>query len=371
MRVQIYCFCWIFLLLEGMSLYTMIGAMSGTSMDGLDLVLCEIESFSMDRYDFKILNTKTFPYPDEILKLLQQSKTLPAEAIFHLDKLLGNHYAFCINSFLKELKITTESVDSIASHGHTIFHQPEKGFTVQIGCGSTIAKKTGIQVINDFRQRDVISGGQGAPLVPIGDKMLFKDRADAYLNIGGFTNISIPGDTTIAFDVSPGNLPLNLAANVLGKMYDEGGKISRNGQLNSEILAELNTLPFYSQSAPKSLGTEWLETEFLPILNKINLPEDRLHTCVIHIAEQITSICLKHEVDSLFVTGGGAFNDFLIEQLQNRGIELVLPDAQEINFKEALIFAFLGVRFIEGKFNCLASVTGASSNVCGGTLHLP
>ncbi|GAB5416006.1 MAG: anhydro-N-acetylmuramic acid kinase [Crocinitomicaceae bacterium] len=371
MRVQIYGICWIFLLLERMSLHTIIGAMSGTSMDGLDLVICEIESFSTDNYSYKILNAKTFPYPASILKLLQQSKTLSAERLFELDKLLGKQFALCINTFLKDVNIAADSIDAIASHGHTIFHRPEAGYTVQIGCGITIAKETGIQVINDFRQKDVISGGQGAPLVPIGDTMLFKDRADAFLNIGGFTNISIPAANTIAFDISPGNLPLNLTALELGKPYDNGGEMARRGRLNDEILQELNALPFYQQSAPKSLGTEWLEKDFLPILHKIERPEDRLHTCSVHIAEQIIAICSQFKVKRLFITGGGAFNGFLMEQLENNGVELVIPGSQEINFKEALIFAFLGLRFLEGKYNCLASVTGASSNVCGGTLHLP
>ncbi len=166
MRVQIYGICWIFLLLERMSLHTIIGAMSGTSMDGLDLVVCEIESFANDEYSYKILNAKTFPYPKTILELLEQSKTLPAEQLFELDKLLGKQFALCINTFLSDANLKAESIHAIASHGHTIFHRPEKGYTVQIGCGITIAQETGIQVINDFRQKDVISGGQGAPLVP-------------------------------------------------------------------------------------------------------------------------------------------------------------------------------------------------------------
>jgi anhydro-N-acetylmuramic acid kinase len=349
----------------------MIGVMSGTSMDGLDVVLCEFESNSNDAYNYKILNAKTFPYPSKLLKLLEVAKSLSAERIFELDKTLGKQFAMCINSFLEELKIDTESISAIASHGHTIFHQPEKGFTVQIGCGITIAKETGIQVINDFRQKDVIAGGQGAPLVPIGDKMLFNHRADAFLNIGGFTNISIPRETTVAFDISPGNLPLNRIANKLGKSYDEGGKIARSGQLNLEVLTELNALPFYAQKAPKSLGSEWLEDDFLPILDKIEDPADALHTCVVHVAQQIASICISHEIQTLFVTGGGAFNQFLLEQLKQNGIELVLPSSLEINFKEALIFGFLGIRFLEGKHNCLSSVTGASHNVCGGALHRP
>ncbi len=345
--------------------------MSGTSMDGLDLVLCEIDVVQDDQYEYKILNAKTFEYPKELLRLLKNSKELPATELFHLDKLLGKHYATCINQFLKDSDFDKSEVNAIASHGHTVFHQPDKGYTVQIGCGATIASATGIAVINDFRQRDVISGGQGAPLVPIGDKMLFRNRANAYLNIGGFTNISIPGNDTIAFDISPGNLPLNAITQELGYPYDDGGKIARSGELDEKILAELNKLEYYHQKAPKSLGTEWLDTVFSPILNKIEDPKNRLHTCVHHIADQIARTCQNHQVQKLFITGGGAFNEFLMEELRNRHIEVIIPEEDVVNFKEALIFAFLGVRFLEGKFNCLASVTGASTNVRGGTLHEP
>lgn len=349
----------------------MIGAMSGTSMDGLDLILCEIESQPNDHYNYKILNAKTFEYPEKILELLKSSKSLPATQLFELDKLLGKHYAASINLFVNDANIHTDTVDAIASHGHTVFHQPDKGYTVQIGCGATIARETGIRVINDFRQRDVISGGQGAPLVPIGDKLLFQNRADGYLNIGGFTNISVPGEKTIAFDICPGNLPLNAIAESLGYNYDNNGDLARSGELNKKVLEELNNLEFYHQKAPKSLGTEWLDAVFTPILNQIEDPRDRLSTCVHHIADQINLVCSSHQIKTLFVTGGGAFNGFLIEQLKQRGIEVIIPSEDEVNFKEALIFAFLGVRFLEGKHNCLASVTGASTDVRGGTLHLP
>lgn len=371
LRLQIYSFCLIFLLLVCMSLFTMIGAMSGTSMDGLDLVHCEIRTVSDSRYEYKILNANTYSYPKAIHKTLSQSKSLSAEALVLLDKTLGKFFSDCINSFLKEKKIEKNNLDAIASHGHTVFHRPQLGFTLQIGCGITMARETGIPVINDFRQKDVIAGGQGAPLVPIGDQMLFEGRADAFLNIGGFTNITIPGESTSAFDIGPGNLPLNLAAQELGYEYDESGNLARSGELNQNVLDELNSLPYYHEQPPKSLGTEWLEESFLPILEKSTNPRDRLNTCVIHIADQIFRVCKQNNIKSLFVTGGGAFNKFLIGELRNRSINVILPDPIEINYKEALVFAFLGVRFLEKKHNCLASVTGASENVCGGTMHLP
>lgn len=291
--------------------------------------------------------------------------------LYALDKSLGNFFADCILDFLKESKTNKTAITAIASHGHTVFHQPERGFTIQIGCGVTIAEITGIRVINDFRQKDIVAGGQGAPLVPIGDELLFHGRAHAFLNIGGFCNMTIPGVKTRAFDICPGNLPLNEAANSVGKSFDAGGALARSGKPIPHVLSELNALPFYKQEPPKSLGTEWLETYFSPILEQIEDANDRLHTIVVHIADQIDSVCRQFEIQSLFITGGGAFNDFLLDQLRLRNIQIVLPSREEINFKEALIFAFLGVRRLEGKPNCLASVTGATRDVCGGTMHLP
>ena len=349
----------------------MIGAMSGTSMDGLDLVLCEFQVKPGNQYSYKILQSHTYSYPPPLLKQLRQSKNESAMELYALDKSLGNYFADCVLEFLKESETNKATITAIASHGHTIFHQPERGFTVQIGCGITIAERTGIRVINDFRQKDIVAGGQGAPLVPLGDEVLFQGRAQAFLNIGGFCNMTIPGKKTRAFDICPGNLPLNQAANSVGELFDAGGTLARSGMLIPDILSELNALPFYKQAPPKSLGTEWLETYFTPILEQIDDVNDRLHTIVVHIADQIARACRQFDIQSLFITGGGAFNDFLLDQLRLRNIQIVLPSREEINFKEALIFAFLGVRYLEGKPNCLASVTGANRDVCGGNMHLP
>jgi anhydro-N-acetylmuramic acid kinase len=201
--------------------------------------------------------------------------------------------------------------------------------------------------------------------------LLFAGAANAFLNIGGFVNISIPSEQTVAFDICPGNLPLNMQVARLGTDYDAGGQLARSGRCSDAHLEQLNKLPFYQKTAPKSLGTEWLESEFLPILEDIPKREDRLNTCITHIAEQITAVCENYQLKSLYITGGGAYNTFLIEQIKRHGIHPVIPDDQTVSFKEALVFAFLGLRFLEGKHNCLASVTGATQNVCGGTLHTP
>lgn len=355
-----------------MSLNRIIGAMSGTSMDGLDLCICDYDQDKNGRYSFKILSTKTYSYPASILSDLNQSKNMSVEALLLLDKQLGRFFADCINALLETSKMAPKEIHAIASHGHTIYHQPDKGFTLQIGCGDTIAYRTGIQVINDFRQKDVIAGGQGAPLVPIGDSALFGQRADAFLNIGGFANITIPSESTLAFDICPANLPMNRIVNRMNLPYDDGGKIAKSGTVDTPILAKLNTLDYYALNPPKSLGTEWLDAKFQSILDEIESNEDQLRTLIAHISQQIGMVCKNHQIKSLFITGGGAFNNFLIEEIEREtALEIILPTKEEIEFKEAIIFGFLGMRYLQGKTNVLHSVTGAKRDVIGGVLHLP
>ncbi|MGB0915303.1 MAG: anhydro-N-acetylmuramic acid kinase, partial [Crocinitomicaceae bacterium] len=222
------------------------------------------------------------------------------------------------------------------------------------------------------RQKDVVAGGHGAPLVPIGDKILFQNQADAFLNIGGFSNICIPGETTIAFDICPGNLPLNEIVNKIGLPYDANGDISRSGKINESALAKMNSLEFYQKTNQKSLGTEWLDQEFTPIYESIEANEDKLRTIIEHISIQISDVLNKNEINRLFITGGGAFNAFLIEEIQTKTTaEIILPPIKIIEFKEALVFAFLGLRFLRNEINCLSSVTGASRDTVGGVLHTP
>ena len=355
-----------------MSLRTVIGVMSGTSMDGIDIVLSTYQVSDLEMVSHTIHHSKTYQYSANLLKKLKISTQLSASELLILDKTLGIFFSERIINFINEFEIETPLIDAIASHGHTIFHQPEKGYTYQIGCGETIAFRTGIKVINDFRQKDVVAGGQGAPLVPIGDKLLYNSFADAFLNIGGFCNISIPSYRTIAFDISPGNLPLNEIAEEFDKTFDKSGLIARSGIIDKDVLNELNDLDYYSADPPKSLGIEWVEANFNPILSKIDSPRDRMRTAVEHIAEQISSTCIQNNVKSLYITGGGAFNNFLIEKIKEKSkIKIVIPDTVDIEFKEAIIFGLLGALFLEGKHNTLSSVTGASRDVMGGVLHLP
>lgn len=356
-----------------MKSYQLIGLMSGTSLDGLDVVYVEFSQSEPELWTQKLIHYQTFNYDKTLAKKLKNANLLGSFQLFLLDKELGEFYATCVKKFITSNKIKKNKIDAIASHGQTIFHQPKKGITVQIGCGTTLAEKTGIKVINDFRKRDVINGGQGAPIVPIGDFSLFNKEADSFLNIGGFTNISFKREGKIvAFDICPGNLPLNKLANSKGLDYDENGELARHGEINFFLLDLLNQLDFYKSPFPKSLGSEWLETNFYPLIKFDKDIENNLRTVIEHIADQIAQILNKNELKSVFITGGGALNSFLIERIKHYyNGEIKIPSKEIIEYKEALIFGFLGALFLENKPNCLSSVTGAKKDVIGGTMYLP
>lgn len=350
-----------------------IGLMSGTSMDGLDIAHVRFSTTENDGYIHTVLHTDQIPLTDELKEALLDATNLSTQRILMLDKKLGEYYATAVNSFLKKFKINRAKIDAIASHGQTIFHQPQNGFTLQIGCGSTIAFHTGIPVINDFRTKDVIAGGQGAPLVPIGDFQLFNTKAEAFLNIGGFVNISFKKENIIkAFDICPGNLPLNKLAHAKELEFDRNGELAKSGEINFFLLDLLNSLDYYQVDGPKSLGTEWLEEHFYPLLKFDKEIENNLRTLVEHIAIQIGQILNKHEIKSVLISGGGARNTFLIERIDHYfNGTVILPDNELIDFKEAIIFAFLGNLYLDKKHNTLPSVTGASKPVIGGVFHLP
>ncbi|MCD8091803.1 MAG: anhydro-N-acetylmuramic acid kinase [Bacteroides sp.] len=264
--------------------------------------------------------------------------------------------------------------DIIASHGHTIFHEPQKKIMYQIGDGAAIAAETRIPTVSDFRRLDIMLGGQGAPLVPIGDRLLFSDY-DFCLNIGGFSNISFEqAEQRIAFDISPVNYVINHYCRQIGLEFDRDGEIARRGQICRELLDELNAMEFYHQSGPKSLGREWVETSVYPMLERYGLSlEDMLRTFYEHAAWQVSRVIAAHPLSGgngkLLITGGGAFNEFLIERIGALCLcEIVIPDRQIIEYKEALIFAFLGALYMADEPSCLASVTGAPIDNIGGML---
>lgn len=349
----------------------LIGLMSGTSLDGLDVAHVEFDLENHGEHTFNLGETKTFAYPTELQERLANAHTFSLVQILQLDKVLGRFFADCVNTFIAENRIDKRSIAAIASHGQTILHQPANGFTYQIGCGSTLAHFTGVDVVNDFRTRDIVAGGQGAPLVPIGDFGLFGQQAEAFLNIGGICNFSFrKAGVILAYDLCPGNLPLNKLAMTRGMHYDKQGKLAASGEINFFLLDLLNSLDYYQQKGPKSLGTEWLEDCFYPLLRFDKEVENNLHTVVEHEAIQIGLALNELGAKSLLITGGGAKNDFLIARIKHYfNGEVLIPDVQIVDFKEAIVFAYLGALYLKGIPNCLSSVTGATQNVLGGVLH--
>ena len=347
-----------------MKTYFAIGLMSGTSLDGLDICYAKFQNIT--NWEFEILKTETIPYSIEWKNRLQNAILLSAEDLLALDKEYGFYLGEKTQEFISKNNIV--DLDFIASHGHTVFHQPQRKFTLQIGDGRAIKLTTKKPVIYDFRSQDVLMGGNGAPLVPIGDELLFS-QYDACLNLGGFSNISLQKNhQRIAFDISPVNVVLNYFAEKLGKNYDENGDFARNGAINFKILEELNTLTFYQKSAPKSLGVEFVNSEVLPLL-KDETPENIIATFTEHIAEQIAKVFNDNQLRTVLVTGGGTFNTYLLEKIREKSqTELIVPDENIINFKEALIFAFMGVLRLRNEINVLCSATGSSENHCSGIL---
>lgn len=356
-----------------MSKIEIIGIMSGTSLDGVDIAHVSFTQDAFGEFSFSILNTKSFDFPPHLHQDLVNATNLPVPALLQLDKKLGLFYADCVNNYFSLEKINKSNIDAIACHGQTIYHQPENGFTLQIGCGTTIAFHTGIQVINDFRTKDIVAGGQGAPLVPIGDFNLFQSQAASFLNIGGFANISFKENGIIkAFDICPGNLPLNKLIESKGLSFDNEGEMARSGEINFFLLDLLNSLSYYGHTGPKSLGTEWLEEHFYPLLKFDKEIENNLRTVVEHIAIQIGNSLNSAQCESVMISGGGTKNKFLIERIAHYyNGKIVIPSEETISFKEAIIFAFLGALYLQKIPNCISSVTGASCATIGGTLHIP
>ena len=285
-----------------------------------------------------------------------------------MDKDYGKYLGEQVLAFAKRHNVHP---DFVASHGHTIFHRPEEHFTLQIGDGQELAKACGFTVINDFRSEDVGKGGQGAPLVPIGDKLLFGDYGIC-LNIGGIANVSYDEDgQRIAYDICIANQALNYLANLKGLDYDRDGELARSGEVNMDLLKRLNKHPFYGQLPPKSLGREFFEANQKELLKDLSV-EDLLATFTEQIALQVALAVSVLPKSKLLVTGGGARNKYLIERLQARSShEVIVPEKMIIDYKEALVFAFLGLLRLEGKTNVLSSVTGAESDSCSGRIWKP
>ncbi|WP_445758146.1 anhydro-N-acetylmuramic acid kinase [Polaribacter sp.] len=341
-----------------------IGVMSGSSLDGIDLAFV---SFEKENYqNFEIVFAETIPYSNQWKHTLRNAIRFSAHELKELSINYGVFLGDKINQFMSKFSI--KKVDFVASHGHTIFHQPEKSITLQIGDGQTIANKTNQKVVCDFRSQDVALGGQGAPLVPIGDELLFPGF-DYCLNLGGFANISYKeNNQRIAFDICPVNVVLNFYAIKLGVEYDANGAIAKSGIYHESLFHRLNSLEYFSQKPPKSLGIEWVQKEVFPILEASNeTPSSILRTYTDHIAWQIAKVIPENK--KVLCTGGGTYNSYLIKKVSStKKLELIIPDKNLIEFKEALIFAFLGLLRIDNQINCLQSVTGAKKDHSSGVI---
>jgi anhydro-N-acetylmuramic acid kinase len=351
--------------------YKAIGVMSGTSLDGLDIAYCTFTEKN-NNWSYRIEKAETIKYSTSWKKQLDNVGEKSALDLAKTNSDYGHYIGKEVYRFIKKYSL---SPDFISSHGHTIFHQADKKITFQIGSGAAIAAECNLPVICDLRSMDVALGGQGAPLVPIGDHFLFSEY-DYCLNLGGFANISYTHQKRrIAFDICPVNIVINELANQGGKEFDNKGSIAQKGKINTKLLKELNAIKFYHQekSGPKSLGKEWVIKSFYPILSKYKISlSDKLRTITEHIALKIAEATNYKQTakNRLLITGGGVYNDFLLERISAHiDHKIIIPDKKTIEFKEALIFAFLGVLRVSEEVNCLRSVTGALKNNVGGAIY--
>ncbi|MBL6677811.1 MAG: anhydro-N-acetylmuramic acid kinase [Flavobacteriaceae bacterium] len=350
-----------------MKIFYVIGVMSGTSLDGVDLVY--VKFIQDEKWSFEIINSKTYKYEDSVSKLLTKISEKSLEEIKHIDREYSKKLADIIKRFIFEFSI--KNIHFVSSHGHTAIHDPSNSITYQIGNLPIISQEINQNVICDFRAQDIELGGQGAPLVPVGEKYLFHEY-DSFINLGGFANISkYESEKLIAYDICPVNIVLNDLSKKIGKDYDNRGAIASSGKLILNLYKELEELEYYQINPPKSLGIEWVNKKIIPLINNYNdyKIEDLLNTLSNHIANQVSNN-LK-DLDKVFITGGGAYNDYLINVINSKtNCEIIIPSNNIIEFKEALIFAFLGVLRYLNINNCYSSVTGASKDHCSGKIYL-
>lgn len=349
--------------------YHVMGVMSGTSLDGIDL--CYIRFDKNYKWKFDILAAETVAYNHDWLRSLKLAIHLPINELDALDVDYSKFLATTIKSFIDKHDIN--KLDAICSHGHTVFHQPEQGITKQIGNLPMLSILLEHRVVCDFRVEDVALGGQGAPLVPIGDRLLF-DAFDYCLNLGGFANISFEqNEQRIAFDICPVNIVLNHYASQKGFSFDNEGQLASQGSIHEELLMRLNRLDYYKKDFPKSLGLEWVQEKVFPIIDSFQLDiEDVLATYVEHVVIQISAILNRYFGQSTLISGGGAYNTFLIKKLKKRSnCKIHIMDKTTTDFKEALIFGLLGVLKLRHEVNCLRSVTGAKYDHSSGKVFEP
>ncbi len=364
--------------------YRAIGLMSGSSLDGLDIAFVEFLE-NGGKWSYEILQADCYPYSDDWKKRLQAAITLNALDYQLLHVEYGHFLGEQVNRFIEANELQYK-IALIASHGHTSFHIPAKKMTAQLGDGAAIAAETGLPVVSDLRAMDIALGGQGAPIVPIGEKLLMKEYS-YFLNIGGIANVSLAEPETgqaVAFDICPANRVLNMLANEKGKEYDDAGNIAATGNINEGVLKKLNALDYYRQSPPKSLANDFGVSTIFPIIKEAtdNIA-DALRTYTEHIAVQVHAAIADSLHNSgnmalqpakMLVTGGGAFNTFLIKRLTDLldqlNIEVIVPDDKLVNYKEALIMALAGVLRWREETTVLSSVTGAVRDSVGGAMWM-
>ena len=342
--------------------------MSGTSLDGIDMTYVNFQKNKF--WEYKILFAKTFKYDDLWKNKLECSQDLNGNKLKILNEEYTKFLAYKINKFIEENSI--KEIDFIGSHGHTIFHKPSAGYTFQIGNIQNLANYVGKTIICDFRIGDVMLGGQGAPLVPIGDLLLFKNH-DTCLNLGGFANISIKkNNKIIAYDICAVNTVFNFLSKKIKLEFDNEGSNARKGKFIKDLYDKLENLKYYSLNPPKSLGIEWVKSKIFPLLEHFSSFSvyDLMHTYLVHISKEIAKNL--NQSNSVLITGGGAYNSFLIEQIRKyTNPELILPERLLIEYKEAIIFGFLGVLKFRNEINCLKSVTGSKKDHSSGKIFYP
>ncbi len=358
-----------------------LGLMSGSSLDGLDIASCRFELQGDRIVHWQLLEGETVPFPASWQVHLRRLPEADARTLAHAHAALGRWMGEAVNGFLARYPHLRP--DCIASHGHTIFHFPAEGFTTQIGDGAAVASVTGYTTVSDFRGTDVALGGQGAPLAPIADRLLFP-QYELMLNLGGIANITcnIEG-RYIAFDIGGANQILNALTQSIGLPYDDGGRMAASGRLIEPLMEAMDRLPYFQAAPPKSLGNDWVQAHQTEAY--IAWPasvEDRLHTACVQLARQ-TALALARIMESenwrlpqyrILATGGGAFNTFLTNCIVEAcntvaPVSLQVPEPGIIAFKEAVLMALMGVLRMAGLPNCMASVTGASRDAVGGAVY--
>jgi anhydro-N-acetylmuramic acid kinase len=357
--------------------YVAVGLMSGSSLDGLDIAMTDF-FLNEDKWDFKFIAVGFARFSEAWKRTLQDAVRMDARSYLLVHNSLGKYCGDAVNNFLKKVDYE-KTPDVIGSHGHTTFHLPEKRMTHQLGDGAVIAAITNIPVVSDLRSMDIALGGQGAPIVPVGEKLLFPEYK-FFMNIGGICNVSVHDKAEVtAFDVSPANRILNMLSEIAGKKYDRNGAMASRGKVDSVLLKKLNENSYYSKLPPKSLPNSFGTDILYPLILESQLSvSDALATYCEHIAVQTLNALKPYRMkkkEKMLVTGGGALNKFLINRLKyylnSTDLDVTVPDKDIVNYKEALIMGLFGVLRLRGQDNVFSSVTGASRDSCGGALWTP